>query len=303
MSKYKNLRYFKKNIINKYNKNKYQIKTFLKKKYKEEGNFFIKLNYSHYPIFPKKYIEFSKALNFNSYQNTFNFIKFKFFNIKYARLLSNIRSKTSKILYKLSKNPIFIKKMKMKIILNFIYNYNFFFNSIAIELFYYLKHKKYLKKNKIFYYLIISFKKNKIFINLKNFFKKTYLTLSTGLFIKFFEKKKSFKKNKTIKILMAKYIRKIFLITKIINSILIVKRVPKLLTEILNFFNSPIAHKFLNPVDDKPIEEINNNFLWIKFLYFIFIENKNFSKNKTPQKGRIKRKILRKITFENKIID
>lgn len=261
MSKYKNLRYFKKNIINKYNKNKYQIKTFLKKKYKEEGNFFIKLNYTHYPIFPKKYIEFSKALNFNAYQNTFNFIKFKFFNIKYAKLLSNVRSKTSKMLYKLSKNPIFIKKIKMKIILNFIYNYNFFFNSIAIELFYYLKHKKYLKKNKIFYYLIISFKKNKIFINLKNFFKKTYLTLSTGLFIKFFEKKKSFKKNKTIKILMAKYIRKIFLITKIINSILIVKRVPKLLTEILNFFNSPIAHKFLNPVDDKPIEEINNNFL------------------------------------------
>jgi len=73
--------------------------------------------------------------------------------------------------------------------------------------------------------------------------------------------------------------------------------------EILNFLNSPIAHKFIDPIENKIIEESNDNFLWIKFIYFIFLENKDFSNNKKPQKGRIKRKILRKVTFENRVID
>jgi hypothetical protein len=149
----------------------------------------------------------------------------------------------------------------------------------------------------------MSFKKNRMFLNLNNFSKKNFFFLSTGLFIKFFEKKKSFKKNKTIKLLMAKYVRKIFLISKIKNTVLIIKRNPIFLLEIINFFNLPIVHKFLNPIENKIIEEEDNNFIKIKFLYFIFLENKNFSKNKQPQKGRIKRKILRKIVFENKIID
>jgi hypothetical protein len=102
---------------------------------------------------------------------------------------------------------------------------------------------------------------------------------------------------------MAKYIRKLFLISKIKNIILVVKKIPLFINEILNFLNSPIAHKFLNPVDNKIIEESETNFIQIKFLYFLFLNNKNFSKNKTLKKGRIKRKILRKVIFENKIVD
>ena len=111
------------------------------------------------------------------------------------------------------------------------------------------------------------------------------------------------KKNKTIKLLMAKYLRKLFLISKIKNIILILKKIPVFLNEIINFFNMPIAHKFLNPIEGRNIEENENNFTQIKFLYFIFLENKNFSKNKIAQRGRIKRKILRKVIFENKIVD
>jgi hypothetical protein len=103
---------------------------------------------------------------------------------------------------------------------------------------------------------------------------------------------------------MAKYIRKIFLISKIKNIFLIVKKNPIFLMEILNFFNSTISHKFINPVENKLIEENDTPAsLSIKFLYFIFLDNKNFSKNKVPAKGRIKRKILRKVVFENRIID
>ena len=102
---------------------------------------------------------------------------------------------------------------------------------------------------------------------------------------------------------MAKYVRKLFLVSKIKNVILMIRRIPVFINEIINFFNMPIAHKFLNPIDGKNIEENENNFTQIKFLYFLFLENKNFSKNKIAQKGRIKRKILRKVVFENKLVD
>jgi hypothetical protein len=93
------------------------------------------------------------------------------------------------------------------------------------------------------------------------------------------------------------------LITRIKNVILIIKKNPVFLIEIINLINSPIAHKFIDPVENRTIEENNKNSLMVKFLYYIFMENKNFTKNKTPLRGRIKRKILRKVVFENKIID
>jgi hypothetical protein len=238
---------------------------------------------------------------FITYQNNLNYFKKKFNNIKYCKNLDLIKNYNYKFKIKTTKHFIITNKPRLSFILNYIKLYNLFFYYIFLDLFYLNKFLK--KKNRLIYFLILSFKKNKLYINLQNLFKKNFLSISTGFFIKFFEKRKSLKKNKTIKLLMAKYIRKIFLISKIKNIILIIKKIPLFINEIINFFNIPIAHKFLNPIEGKDVEESENNFTQIKFLYFLFLENKNFSKNKTPQKGRIKRKILRKITFENKIVD
>jgi len=102
---------------------------------------------------------------------------------------------------------------------------------------------------------------------------------------------------------MAKQLRKVFLITKIRNIILTVKSTPLYLNEIINFLNTPIAHKFIDPIRNDFIEEDQDIPFILKFHYFVFIQNKNFTRNKLPSKGRIKRKILRKIIFQNKIID
>ena len=285
----------------------YSIKRYLKKNKinfyvnKRFINFFLKKRYNYYLINWKKNFDFFSSFSFLIYSNNINFIKKKFTNIKYYKLLENLRNLNYR--HKIRNSFYFFKLYKFKLffLLNYIKLYNLFFYSIFIDLFYLNKSLK--KKNRLIYFLILSFKKNKLYINLQNFNKKNYLSLSTGLFIKFFEKRKSLKKNKTIKLLMAKYIRKLFLISKIKNIILVVKKIPLFINEILNFLNSPIAHKFLNPVDNKIIEESETNFIQIKFLYFLFLNNKNFSKNKTLKKGRIKRKILRKVIFENKIVD
>lgn len=296
-------RYLNKNYFKKYHHNRYLTKLLLNQKFENDETPFFKKKFIYYPIFWKINHYFFLTISYNAYQNKLLWIKKKFNNIKYHKLIEKIKIKLIKFKIK-HKTPYIVKrffKSRLSTIINFLYLYNHFIYSIYTDLFY-LTHFLKKKKNSLFF-LILSFRKNKLYINLKNFFKKNYLTLSSGLFIKFFEKKKSFKKNKTIKLLMAKFIRKIFLISKIKHAILIIKKTPVFLMELLNFFNSPIAHKFINPIENRLIEEVNSTSIWIKFPLFIFLENKNFSKNKLPAKGRIKRKILRKIVFENKIID
>lgn len=106
--------------------------------------------------------------------------------------------------------------------------------------------------------MVVSFPQNRMFVNLLNSKKKNFLFLSSGLFIKFFEKRKSFKKNKTIKILIAKYLRKIFIMTRLKNIVLISKNTPSSLVDFLVFLNTPIVHKFQDPLTNDIIEEKQN---------------------------------------------
>jgi hypothetical protein len=285
-------RYVKKKYSKYAIKNKNKIKKILNNKLNIRSFYFydhnlVKINY-----------ELQKLNLYNTFQNNFKFFKKNFNNKKYLKLIKLIQINKLKTQ---NSSITILTLTKSTLILNFTLLYNFFLNSIYLDIFYFSKFLK--TKNKIVFFLIMSFKKKKLYINLQNIKKKNYISISTGLFIKFFEKRKSIKKNKAIKLLMAKYLRKLFIISKITNIVMLIKKTPLFINELVNFLNLPIAHKFLNPIDQKVIDESSNKKLTIKFLYFIFSENKNFSKNKLPQKGRIKRKILRKVTFENKIVD
>jgi hypothetical protein len=137
-----------------------------------------------------------------------------------------------------------------------------------------------------------------------NIFKINFLGLSTGLFIKFYEKKKSLKKTKTIKFLLIRFLRKILLISKINNLIFKIKKKPIYFLELLNLLNQRIIHKFLNPCENKFIDEtVKPKINPFRFIFFIFLKNISYSKLKLKKKGRIKRKILRKIILNNKLID
>lgn len=252
--------------------------------------------------FKKINLEFQLYLHYNAYQGKIKLMKRKFINYKYHKLIDLIRRKNN---FNTKKRFYFLQKswnQKSLFIFDFLYLYNFFFLNTYIDIFYSFNKIKW-KKKRLIYYLILSFFNNKIFVNLLNFKKKNYLFLSTGLFIKFFEKRKSFKKNKILKILIAKYLRKIFLMSRIRNTVLIAKNNPVFLLELLSFLNLPIAHKFQDPLTDETIEEKKPIVPLIKFLYFIFLENVDFSKNKIKKKGRIKRKILRKIISTDRIVD
>lgn len=264
--------------------------------------YFFKKKYIYPIIYRKINIGFSSTINYNAYQGCFKWIKKRVFNIRYHRLIKIIKKKNNRFR---NRNVYYYKKFKPNIfkkILFFLYIYNFFFFNISLNVFYFLKKFKKNRK-KLIYRLILTFRDRRLFVNLQNFKKKNYLFISSGFFIKFFEKKKSLKKKKNIKLLIAKFLRKLYLISKVKYNILIIKKNPVYLIEFLTLLNSPIIHKFINPFGDKIIEEKKNQKPSFKILYFIFFKNQTFVFNKQRKKGRIKRKIFRKIVLENSLVD
>jgi hypothetical protein len=250
----------------------------------------------------KIYIEFYPAFPFNAYQTQIRWLKRKFLNRKYhlfillfKESLDNLRKKCSAYFSK-----FFFKRLESFKNLFNLYNLLFYF--IYTDLYNLVRFLK-TKKQRSCHYIIFSFIQNRLFINLQNINKKNYLFMSTGLFIKFFERRKSFKKNKLIKLLMAKFLRKLIILSRITNVILFIKNNPVFLLEIINFLNTPIAYKFVDPHEPRTIEETEKSPYLVKILYFIFLNNRDFSKNKKRKQGRVKRKILRKLVFQNRVID
>jgi hypothetical protein len=96
---------------------------------------------------------------------------------------------------------------------------------------------------------------------------------------------------------MAKFLRKIYLISNIKYNLLLIKNNPTHLSEFLNFLNSPIIHKFTNPCDNQIIEEKQNPRLPLfKILYFIFFKNIDFGLNKKKKRA-YKKKNPAKINY------
>jgi len=184
-------RYLKKNKINLYLINKSFIKNYFKRKFKVY-NFFLRKKYTYYLITWKKNYDFHSSLSFLTYQYNVNSFKKKFNSVKYYKLSELVRENNHK--FKIRYKYSFFKwdKFRLNYFLNFSKLYNLFFYSIFLDIFYLNKFLK--KKNRLIYFLILSFKKNKLYINLQNLYKKNYLSLSTGFFIKFFEKRKALKK-------------------------------------------------------------------------------------------------------------
>lgn len=234
------------------------------------------------------------------YQNSRLFEKKSFLPVKYLRLVKKLRKKNYFLRNYFPNFHRCYASQRLNFLANFIAVYSSFHLASSADIFYFTKS---VKKFSASFFLMFSSNKNKLFINLQGKKRKDYLSVSSGFFINFFSKKKSLKKTKTVKLLMAKYLRKFCLILQIKSLILLIKKTPALLLEILRVLNQPIIHKFLNPLNKVSFEENAKTFNAIKFRFFIFLESKNFVINKQRRPGRIKRKVLRKIIIHNQIAD
>lgn len=154
------------------------------------------------------------------------------------------------------------------------------------------------------YKLYFTFTSNRLFINLLNFSGKNYTSLAVGLFLKFFKNKKSFKKNKLIKILLVKYLRKLLIIAGIRNLYLYIQKKPLFFQELCKTLTTPLVNSFVNPLTSLSINE-NSLFKSQPFTirYLFFRHTKAYNLMRLPRKGRLKRKIMRRIIKTNRIAD
>lgn len=132
--------------------------------------------------------------------------------------------------------------------------------------------------------------------------------VSVGLFIKYFKYKKSLKRTKPIKLLMMRFLRKVLLVLKFKALSLRLRGVPLYFDSLMTTLAKPLSHAFVDPISYKTINEVGTQagrkaINSINFTSVRLDAPKPFGSQKTRKRGRIKRKIRRKITRLVRLID
>ena len=129
------------------------------------------------------------------------------------------------------------------------------------------------------------------------------LSLNPGpIFCKFFEKKHLKNKRQTQTLLM-RFLRKVLVFLKLQNFHLIVRGVPFNLKLLLKTLNTPVSHTLRNPFQPDHTFVDSAGASQLRIWLIRFVKTTFFGKRKLKKKGRVKRKVARKILAANRLID
>ena len=122
-----------------------------------------------------------------------------------------------------------------------------------------------------------------------------YFFVSSGLFTRYFFFKKSIKKSKVIKLIMARFARKMIILLGLRDISLRVRGLPTMLETLVSTLFSPMRHPFESPLTGGLVDEVDKigTTLFVSSLSFVNI--KPFGFMKVRLKGRIKRKVRRRL--------
>ncbi len=208
---------------------------------------------------------------------------------------------------RLSRSPILNPNLKTRQALNKLLS---FYLEFTHRVLHYCRIYVHFQRNfysEVKYNLYLTFTANKLFINLvsNGGMKYNYFSLSVGLFLRFLNGKKALKKNKLIKLLLMKYVRKLLIVSEIRDLVIYTKRTPVFFSELCNVLLSPIIRPFVNPLTSFLYDDTQLNSAKPKVVVkkIFFYKPKSFGTMKAPLKGRLKRKIMRRIIRTNRICD
>lgn len=180
--------------------------------------------------------------------------------------------------------------------------YSDFTNYFFIKFFHYVKALM-NRKLMVEYDLFFNFREHRLFVTLHNNKGQNYFSLAVGIFLKFFKNKKSLRKNKTLRFLLAKYVRKLLILANIKNLYLHVRKTPILFQELLNLLLRPLIKPMVDPTNGRVINETAANHFDLNIIALIFSHSRSFATRKIRKKGRIKRKIRRRLFRLNNVLD
>jgi hypothetical protein len=150
--------------------------------------------------------------------------------------------------------------------------------------------------------LLLNFYKKGFFPVLSTLSGRTYINSSLGMFARFFNKGKSFVRKKFSFLVSASYLRKILVYSSVTDLLLIVKKIPLYFAEIMSTLQTPGIPLYDHPFTGQPVDEMLI-FPEFRFRMFLFFNNKNYGVHKTKTRGRLKRKIARRLFKLNNILD
>lgn len=102
-----------------------------------------------------------------------------------------------------------------------------------------------------------------------------------------------------------RYLRKLLILSRINNFNLYIKQTSDQLNKLIQTLQKPLNHSFTDPLTGLVIDEESSKTPreLFNFIYIIFLKNKPFGTMKLKNSGRLKRRIRRRITNMNRIID
>ena len=203
-----------------------------------------------------------------------------------------------------SKAWALLKQERASIFVRFLSGYTTLFYQLLAENFFVFKNFRDQRVSPSFK-LFFTFRTNKLFINMQNTRCENLIFLSLGFFLKYFAKRKALKKSKAFKLLLARSLRKLFLLARLHKFYFYIKGVPIHFVSMLKMLNKRIDHPFFNPYTKAPFNEspLSSKLTVIKVPYFFFLKNTTFVPVKTRKRGRIKRKLRRRLVAKNRVVD
>ena len=128
------------------------------------------------------------------------------------------------------------------------------------------------------------------------------MSLSLGILSKFFKKGGSFIRSKLLYITTITFIRRTLIFSNIKNIILMVKKTPVYLNEILVGLNKVSISSYKSPFDKNSFYEKSTK-QYFNYTNFIYLNSKPYTFMKIKKRGRVKRKIMKKLVKFNRITD
>ena len=151
--------------------------------------------------------------------------------------------------------------------------------------------------------LNLNFPRNRFFPNFRTLKGETYTFLSLGMFSKFFLKNKSFFKTKQMYLILAGFLRKMLLFSSLKFLYLLITNIPTYLKEIMSSINNSVINHYKNPFNESTFVNEKHTLNPFRFSFIMFLHNKPYGKVKVKKKGRLKRKISKRLFQMNKVLD
>lgn len=158
------------------------------------------------------------------------------------------------------------------------------------------------------YLLYWTFTSNhRLYINMRNSVDTVYnyFSLTPGLFLTFYKNKRPFKKGKLFKVLLVQYLRKVLLYSFVTRFHLIVKKTVTLFSELFRtlLLTNVTPYYLPNRSSFYRDEVFNKNAVCFRIHSFIFRKDWRGSSVKARSRGRVKRKIRRRLVSRNSLLD